>query len=84
MTRLWAEGEPVEVTLDAEGAPRAFLWRGQWRPVAQIANCWRVQASWWADDAWREYTKLVTSDGMLATLYRDLRSGAWYCARVYD
>lgn len=54
--------------------------------MAQIANRWRVRAGWWLPDAeaTREYVKLTTTDGVLCTLYRDLRDGAWYCARVYD
>jgi hypothetical protein len=86
MTRLWPVGEPVEVTLGADGLPSRFLWRGRWRAVASIANRWRVRSSWWqpAADAHREYVKLTTADGLLCALYRDLRDDTWHLVRLYD
>lgn len=90
-TRLWARGEPIRVTIGPDGLPVAFLWRGEWRLVAGIANRWRVRASWWSEEAWREYVKLITADGLLCTLYRDLNNreanctcGGWLCTRLYD
>jgi hypothetical protein len=64
--------------------PQAFRWRGRWRQVTDIANRWRVRANWWSDEAWREYVKLTTADGLLCTLYQDLRDGTWYFTRLYD
>ncbi len=86
MTRLWRQGEPIEVELRADGLPMRFRWRGGWHGVAHVANRWRVRVNWWLPtaEATREYIKLTTTDGLLCTLYRDLRDGAWYCARVYD
>ena len=85
MTRLWAEGDPVEVVVHA-GTPVQFQWRGEWHEVSAIANRWRVRSTWWMPsvEAWREYVKLTTVDGLLLTLFHDLRADAWYCARVYD
>lgn len=86
MTRLWAAGEPIQVVAGNDGTPVRFQWQGDWREVAFIANRWRVNTTWWLPgaDAQREYVKLTTADGLLCTLYCDLRDGAWYCARVYD
>jgi len=86
MTRIWPSGDPVRATVGPDGLPQEFWWRGASHEVADIANRWRVQASWWSpgEDAWREYVKLTTVDGLLCTLYRDLRTGEWYCARLYD
>lgn len=86
MTRLWPNGVPVQVTLNADGVPVSFLWQGHWHTVAAIANRWRLRSSWWLPDAdaHREYIKLTTQGGLLCTLYRDLRDDAWYCMRVYD
>jgi hypothetical protein len=86
MTRLWAEGDPVDVVSGDDGLPVRFQWRGTWHEVELIANRWRVAANWWtpAAHAQREYVKLATTDGLLCTLYRDLVSGAWWCSRVYD
>jgi hypothetical protein len=84
MSRLWADGDPIEVQVGADGLPRSFYWRGAWRPVSTIANRWRVRAGWWSNEAWREYFKLATADGLLCLVYHDLHAGAWFCARLYD
>jgi hypothetical protein len=86
MTRLWPNGDPIVMTLDAEGLPDGFTWRGRRHPVDAVANRWRVQAAWWSPEAmaWREYYKLATVDGLLCLVYQDLRDGAWFCARLYD
>ena len=84
MSRLWADGDPIEVQVGSDGLPRAFYWRGAWRPVSAIANRWRVRASWWSEEAWREYFKLATADGLLCMVYHDLHGGGWFCARLYD
>lgn len=84
MTRLWPNGDPIQVVTGPDGLPQAFLWRAAWHPVAAIANRWRVRVTWWSDEAWREYVKLTTADGLLCTIYRDLKTGDWFCARVYD
>jgi hypothetical protein len=86
VTRLWPEGEPVQVAAEPAGTPQAFLWRGAWHPVTAIANRWRVRASWWTLDgeAWREYIKLTTTDGLLCILAHDLQSDEWRLVRLYD
>ncbi len=86
MTRLWPAGDPVQVTIGPDGLPCAVRWQGTWHPVASIARRWRVRASWWTPDAeaWREYVKLTTTDGLLCTLFCDLRTGEWFCSRLYD
>jgi hypothetical protein len=84
MSRLWADGDPIEVDVEADGLPRVFHWRGAWHPVTGIANRWRVRTGWWIEEAWREYFKLTTADGLLCTIYHDLATGDWFCARLYD
>jgi hypothetical protein len=84
MSRLWADGDPIEVEVGPDGLPRVFHWRGARHPVTGIANRWRVRTGWWIEEAWREYFKLTTADGLLCTVYHDLRAGAWFCARLYD
>jgi hypothetical protein len=84
MSRLWAGGDPIQVAVDADGLPQAFYWRGAWRQVIRIANRWRVRAGWWSEEAWREYFKIATADGLLCTIYHDLHAGAWCFVRLYD
>lgn len=86
MTRLWSQGEPVQMQLDPAGAPRAFLWAGAWHPIAHIASRWRAHTGWWTPEAaaWQEYVKLTTADGLLCVLAHDLRSNEWRLVRLYD
>ena len=86
MTRLWPQGTPVPVRLSADGLPQDFAWEDQWRRVAAVARRWRVRAGWWTPgaEAWQEYFKLTTADGLLCILIHDLRSGEWRLVRVYD
>lgn len=84
MAPFWSHGEAVQVQLDPAGMPRAFAWRGAWHPVADIAVRWRVRTGWWAAEAWQEYVRLVTADGLLCVLAHDLQDDAWRLVRVYD
>jgi hypothetical protein len=85
VTRLWSQGEEIEVEINANGQPRRFLWAGEWRIVDQIANRWRVQSTWWQRDAaaHRDYYKLTTA-GLLCVIFRDLPAGPWFLGRLYD
>jgi hypothetical protein len=84
VSRLWSGGDPIEVEVDSGGLPRAFFWQGAWRQVDGVANRWRARVSWWSEEAWRDYFKVVTADGLLCTIYHDLNTDAWFCARLYD
>ena len=85
MTRLYAEGLPINVTTGADGAPLRFQFKDQWFTVEMLANRWRVATDWWKPEARaeREYFKIVAGD-MLCTIYRDLLGDGWYMSRVYD
>jgi hypothetical protein len=86
MTRLFAHLEPIQVTADPNSVPVGIYWGERWHTVAQVCNRWRVTSSWWETAAFahREYIKLVTADGLLCTVYRDLVHDAWYMDRIYD
>jgi hypothetical protein len=86
MARLFADPQPIEVTVDPAGVPLAFRFGDRWRQVTHVANRWRVTSSWWNREAYasREYVKLVTVDGLLCTVYRDMTAGEWFLERVYD
>ena len=85
MTRLWPEGEPVEIWGEEESLS-GFVWRGTSHRVVETCNRWRVHACWWEPDKaiWREYVKVATGTGLLCLLYQDLLKGRWFLARVYD
>lgn len=82
MTRLWPEGERIEVS--GESLPVAFTWQGRSHHVQGIAKCWRVDEGWWRQRVWREYFKLHTDSGLLVIVYHDLLTGQWYLQRLYD
>ena len=85
MTRLWPEGEAVE-TCGNPDMPAGFLWQGTPHRISQVCNRWRVHTRWWEPDQalWREYCKVATADGLLCLIYRDLVTGRWFLARLYD
>jgi hypothetical protein len=85
VTRLWPEGEQVEVWASEE-RPAGFDWQGEPHRILDICNRWRVHTRWWeADHAiWREYWKVITGTGLLCLIYRDLWSDGWFLSRVYD
>lgn len=85
MTRLWPEGEAVEIW-GGEETPSGFAWQGASHHVSEVCNRWRVHTRWWEPAAvvWREYLKVTTDEGLLCLLYRDLYSGDWFLARIYD
>jgi len=85
MTRLWPEGQPVQVW-DPEETPRGFDWQGAPQRIVAVCQRWRVHTRWWQPAAlvWREYLKVTTDTGLLCLLYHDLAAGGWFLARVYD
>jgi len=85
MTRLWPAGEAVEVW-GREGSPAGFVWQGTRHDGLQVCNRWRVHTRWWlrGEAVWREYVKVTTDSGLLCLLYRDLSTGRWFLARLYD
>lgn len=85
MTRLWPDGETLEVW-GGEETPSGFAWQATSHHILEVYNRWRIHTRWWESDEviWREYIKVATDKGLLCLLYRDLCSGGWFLARVYD
>jgi hypothetical protein len=85
VTRLWPDGEPVEVWGEA-GMLTDFTWQGEAHRVLQVCNRWWIHTCWWepGEAVWREYLKVATDTGLLCLLYRNLLSGDWFLARLYD
>jgi hypothetical protein len=84
MTRLWPQGLPVEVWIDADGTPIGFTWEGRTHQVTTIANQWRVDWGWWRWQVWRDVFKVVTDTGLLVELACDRLTGQWVMQRLYD
>jgi hypothetical protein len=85
VTRLWADGEPVDAWPGQE-APAGFVWQGVCHPILEVCNRWQVHTRWWepGETLWREYWKVATRTDLLCLLYRDRLSGGWFLARLYD
>jgi len=85
MTRLWSQGERIEVW-GGEGMPAGFEWHGEPHRVQDVCNCWRIHTRWWEPEhaIWREYLKVVTDTGLLCLIYDDLLTGDWFLSRIYD
>jgi len=86
MTHLWVQGKPVEVVVDADDIPRTFRCFGRSWEVVEVCNRWRVREEWLREEGecWREYHKILTREGLLCLLFRDLHRDGWFLERVYD
>lgn len=86
MSRLWPEGEPIQVLLNADAQPVRFTWQGRSHRIAQNQQRWRVDADWWSAQGrvGRDYWAVTTTTGLLCVIYQDLDRGAWFLAKVYD
>lgn len=86
MSRLWTEGEPIAVLVNADAQPVRFTWQRRSHRIVQVQQRWRVDADWWRTEgrAQRVYHVVTTSSGLLCVIYEDLRSGEWFLAKVYD
>ena len=85
MTYLIPHGERVEAW-GPEEEPRGFIWRNTTHSVLEVTNRWRVHTLWWEPEntIWREYLKVVTDQGLLCIIFRDLLRGGWFMNRIYD
>ncbi len=84
MTRLWPDGDLIDVIGQRLDGPEQLLWRGQAHPVAEVTRHWRVRGDWWNEPMWRDYFKLTTTTGLLLVVYHDLLADQWYLQRLYD
>lgn len=89
MTRLWADGLPIEIQrASREGEPARLRLQGKVLVIDRIWQHIEVQTDWWADEGGtdREVYSLTTLDPpLLMTIYCDrLRAGQWFLERIYD
>ncbi len=73
--------QPVQVTTDAQGWPRAVVWRERIRAVETVTEAWRERRRWWSRPVERDYFRLETSDGQMRVVFRDVRSDRWLLER---
>lgn len=85
MSRLWPEGEQIDVQGSGE-TPAYFTWRGRTHRLVQVHQRWQVDTDWWRPEGrvWRSYLAVTTTSGLLCVIYQDLERRAWFLAKVYD
>jgi hypothetical protein len=70
---------PVEVRENAQQRPLAIRLKGRWLKAASIDDLCNVDEEWWRErPVVRMYYRVVTEDGRLITIFRDMLDGAWY------
>ena len=87
MSRLWEDGEDINVTLDTHGWPIRFVWQNQTHAVQRVLQYWNVDMDWWSEQGrvCRDYVSVTTSGGLLCVLYCDLLDQQrWRLSKVYD
>ena len=86
VTRAWPDGEAIQVRVDGDAQPILFRWRGIPHPVQRIVETWQIHTNWWESSGVirRTYHALLTQDGLLCVIYRDLDADTWHLARLYD
>ncbi len=61
-----------------DGVPRGL----EETAVEAIREEWVVEDRWWTGEPLhRHYYELALADGRSATVFRDVRTGRWYCQR---
>jgi hypothetical protein len=84
--RLFPHGEPIRVQADAALRPEAFVWTGELHRITSIEDVREPRLDWWAatGEVHRVYYLVVTHQGLICELYRDVAAGTWHLARLYD
>jgi DNA polymerase-4 len=73
--------QPVQVTTDRQGLPRALVWRDRIREVRLVYETWRERRRWWSKPVERDYVRLETDDGLVRVVFRDVRTDRWLLER---
>lgn len=88
MSKRYAERIEVDAP---HGAPEAFIWRGVRYPIRRVVGRWRETGGWWESDGetpWAAGRTLeilrVDARRGIYEIARDLRTGTWSIARVWD
>lgn len=70
--------EPIAVTVDGDGQPVAFTWRGR-RYAVTVIGKWRLRTLWWDPQraVARTYYRVCTADQQVFELYQVGMGGGW-------
>ena len=87
MTRLWAEGLPLQVQTNSRDQPAVIQLANHRYVVERVIQQWEVDTDWWSEQgrAWRRHFAVTTRDGgIFCVLSYDLLSHEWRLERIYD
>jgi hypothetical protein len=89
--------EPIHVTTDLEGLPRAVVlrqgpstllgtgsrpaWGERIREVRCVYELWRERRRWWGQPIERDYFRLELEDGQMRVVFHDVRADRWSLER---
>jgi hypothetical protein len=84
--RQYPAGETIRVRADAAGRPLAFTWRGQPHRVDSVEEAREPRLDWWSPtgEIHRAYYLVSTDRGLICEIFRNVPTGEWFLARVYD
>lgn len=73
----------LRVETSENGLPRAIVFEGSLRTVAEIQDRWRIDDEWWREaSVSRMYYQLQLEGDQVVTVYEDLTGGTW-CLQRY-
>jgi hypothetical protein len=84
--RLYRPGDPIRVRCSGEGRPLAFTWHGEPYRVDSIEEVREPRLDWWSatGEIHRVYFLVVTNRALICEIFRDVPTGEWFMARVFD
>jgi hypothetical protein len=84
--RQYPAGESIRARADRAGHPIAFVFQGYPHRVESVEEAREPRLDWWspAGEIHRTYYLVSTDRGMICEIYRDMLTGDWFLARVFD
>lgn len=86
MVRQYPAGVAIRVRAQGDGRPILFVLDGQTHRVASVEDVREPRLDWWSPtgEVHRVYWLVVTDRGLVAEIYRDVATGAWFLGRRFD
>lgn len=91
MTHTFAVMPVLQVREDDDGRPVRFIWEGHEYQMDVLVESWEIRTGWWeaTGDIWRQYFALITKGSRIAAslflvVMKDMHTGKWTLAKVYD
>jgi hypothetical protein len=86
MSYFWPEGYPIVVRTDGLGQPHLFTW--DWyidiQEIILISDRWSLTDPWEEEPQKRTYYTIATETGIIAIIFVNILTQAWYIQWAYD